>query len=135
MKKIDFLQKAEFCVLCLVVSLVLIATMFVSFHREDIASILLYTSIGFAVLGFALYIRKSYLLDKLPKEKVEELKTQKKNADVEQAKLYVAEEKFGYKSRFIRRFADNAYQKLIDLGIIYCSANGKEWFIRTKKSD
>ena len=83
MKKIDFLQKAEFCVLCLVVSLVLIATMFVSFHREDIASILLYTSIGFAVLGFALYIRKSYLLDKLPKEKVEELKTQKKNADVE----------------------------------------------------
>ena len=135
MKKIDFLQKAEFCVLCLVVFLILIATMFVSFHREDIASILLYTSLGFAVLGFALYIRKSYLLDKLPKEKVEELKTQKKNADIEQAKLYVAEEKFGHKSRFIRRFGDNAYQKLIDLGIIYCSANGKKWFIRTKKSD
>ena len=125
MKRINFYRKAEIWLISLICVILFAATLCVSLDKTLYAEYLFFGMIALGIMYFALYIRVSYLHDDLPPRVKNSITQKKEQENFNKAILYVKEEKFGHKSRFVRRFGEETYNEFVKLGII--TSTTKEW--------
>ena len=125
MKRIKFYRKAEIWLISLICVLLFVATLCVSWSKTLYAKYLFFGIIALGIVYFAMYIRVSYLYDNLSLKVKNSIARKKEQENFNKAVLYVKEEKFGRKSRFVRRFGEKTYNEFVKLGII--TSTGNEW--------
>jgi hypothetical protein len=133
MKRLDLILKIEW-ILVIAMSVLFLSSVFCfAMNKSAEAVSLLKGIVVLAIFLFAAYIRASYLNDNLPKDVLDEKAKLAERKNYESALTYIVEEKFGHRSRFVRRFGDKTYEKFINHGlIVVTSSSKKEWKLTDK---